>query len=314
MSDINCPSCGNKEINTEDFFRRYVSPINNENYKAYRCKKCDLEFWSPRKLEKTLYEEDVFNGYESSHDNIAGATEKDGWFGPDKWFKKYVPLNSGKLLDVGCSNGSFLFGIIGLGLDVYGIDFDRKSIDAGKKRGLQNLFPMALDEFTEANISRGLKFDAITFFDVLEHQSDPSGFIKNVKSVLRQGGSIVGTVPNRDRMFVSLYRAGSLIDYPPHHFTWWNKASLRNFLERNGFGEVSFFHAEPRSLKYLVCGGFYKAVSTATLALLGSKRTGKKSGLAAFVMSVILFPLGVLSFILLRLRPEKIFFRAWAVS
>jgi len=146
MQNSACPSCGNAYV--KKHFRRYTSPIDRQEYKAYHCRDCDLEFWSPRKLEKALYEEDVFDRYESAHENINGATEADGWYGPDRWFKEYVQLDSGNLLDVGCGNGTFLLGIRELGLDTYGIDFATKSIDAGRRNGLENLYSMSLDEFS----------------------------------------------------------------------------------------------------------------------------------------------------------------------
>jgi 2-polyprenyl-3-methyl-5-hydroxy-6-metoxy-1,4-benzoquinol methylase len=39
----------------------------------------------------------------------------------------------------------------------------------------------------------------ITFFEVLEHQDKPREFLEMVKGLLKEGGYIAGSVPNRER-------------------------------------------------------------------------------------------------------------------
>jgi len=145
-------------------------------------------------------------------------------------------VNGLKLLDIGCGNGSFIYKAKELGFDVYGIDIDSKSIQAAsEKLWLKNVYNMSLDEFVEYAKKDGLKFDAITFFQVLEHQTDPSGFIQKVKELLNPGGKVVGSVPNRNRVFAEFSRSGRTYDFPPHHFLWFNKKALENIFLINSF-------------------------------------------------------------------------------
>jgi 2-polyprenyl-3-methyl-5-hydroxy-6-metoxy-1,4-benzoquinol methylase len=60
---------------------------------------------------------------------------------------------------------------------------------------------MSLEEFYEYAKEKNLKFDVITFFEVLEHQDKPREFLEMVKGFLKGGGYIAGSVPNRDGMF-----------------------------------------------------------------------------------------------------------------
>ena len=228
---IICPSCGN-EIREDHFKRKYLYKTLNKEYKLYHCDKCDLEFWTPLEFVKEIYEneEEVF--YEGSHQGVIELTDDHLMF-----LRSYEgKVNGLKLLDIGCGNGSFIYKAKELGFDVYGIDVDSKSIQAAsEKLGLKNVYNMSLDEFVEYAKKEGLKFDVITFFQVLEHQTDPSGFIQKVKELLNPGGKVVGSVPNRDRLFAEFSRSGRNYDFPPHHFLWFNKKALENIFLINSF-------------------------------------------------------------------------------
>lgn len=114
-----------------------------------------------------------------------------------------------------------------LGFEVWGIDFDRKSIKIAKEKfGLENVFSMSLEEFVEFCKRENLRFDIITFFEVLEHQDNPKEFLHQVKSILKPGGYIAGSVPNSEAIKGLLYY--SPVNLPPHHFLWFTKRALVN--------------------------------------------------------------------------------------
>jgi 2-polyprenyl-3-methyl-5-hydroxy-6-metoxy-1,4-benzoquinol methylase len=229
--NIICPSCGN-EIREDHFKRKYLYKTLSKEYKLYHCDKCDLEFWTPLEFVKEIYENEEVWRYEEFHQGLIELAE-DHLFFLDSYKGKASGL---KLLDIGCGNGSFIYKAKELGFDVYGIDVDSKSIQvASEKLGLKNVYNMSLDEFVEYAKKEGLKFDVITFFQVLEHQTDPSGFIQKVKELLNPGGKVVGSVPNRDRLFAEFSRSGRTYDFPPHHFLWFNKKALENIFLINSF-------------------------------------------------------------------------------
>lgn len=124
-----------------------------------------------------------------------------------------------------------------LGYEVWGIDFDRKSVEVcQKKRALKNTFAMSLEEFADYCKKEGLKFDVITFFEVLEHQDKPKEFLSIVRSMLKPNGWIAGSVPNRNSWFMGkLIRKIPHIDFPPHHFLRFSIISLKNSLELSNF-------------------------------------------------------------------------------
>jgi len=229
--NIICPSCGN-EIREDHFKRKYLYKTLNKEYKLYHCDKCDLEFWTPLEFVKEIYENEELRPYEEFHQGVIDLSDDHFMF-----LRSYEGKADGlKLLDIGCANGSFIYKAKELGFDVYGIDVDSKSIQTAREKfGLKNVYNMSLDEFVEYAKREGLKFDVITFFQVLEHQTDPSGFIQKVKELLSSGGKVVGAVPDRDRGFAEFTRIWSNYDFPPHHFMWFNKKSLENIFLTNSF-------------------------------------------------------------------------------
>lgn len=219
---IICPACEH-EVNSPSL-HKYASM--GTNYKLYQCNSCDLQFWHPRRTDPDYYCE------RSTLTSSIGLQRLRIWHHP---FFKYFPINAGKLLDVGCEDGAFLVEVQKLGFEAYGTDFDKAAIEAGlRRRGLTNLSSRSLKEFFETTDK---KFDVITFFEVLEHQDYPNPFMEDVKNLLRKGGWIAGSVPNRDRFIIKR----EFQDYPPCHFLYFSEQALRNLLERHGFSSIKFY-------------------------------------------------------------------------
>jgi len=61
-----------------------------------------------------------------------------------------------------------------------------------------------------------------------------------VKGLLKEGGYITGSVPNRESMFLEIVR-DIYIDYPPHHFLRFSESSLEKALNFFGFKDVEVY-------------------------------------------------------------------------
>jgi SAM-dependent methyltransferase len=137
---------------------------------------------------------------------------------------------------VGCGDGRFLRHAKEQGFEVWGIDFDKKSVESAKRNlGSDTVFAMSLEEFYEYAKEKNLKFDVITFFEVLEHQDKPREFLEMVKGLLREGGYIAGSVPNREMVLVESFWECTHIDFPPNHFLRFSRKSLENAIKLSGF-------------------------------------------------------------------------------
>lgn len=233
---MQCPIC-DASNNEKGFIKTYSSPFNNQEYKLYHCANCNLEFWSPLKIIPEFYEKSEFYSLRRLGLSREGIPAQ-------KHFFKNFPFKKGKLLDIGCGDGAFLKKARQVGFETYGIDFDGKSIEiARNKFGLSNTYSMSLNEFIGFAQERNLRFDVITFFEVLEHQDNPGEFMQHVKGLLSNEGYIAGSVPNRERPLIDCERRRGTIqwDYPPHHFLYLSMTTLQKFFEREGFGNSGFY-------------------------------------------------------------------------
>jgi SAM-dependent methyltransferase len=95
----------------------------------------------------------------------------------------------GALLDVGCGAGDFLEAVTGLGWRAIGSEIAFEGA-ARVPRG-QHCLVGELDSVRERPL-----FDAVTFWDVLEHLPDPRRALAQARARLRPGGLVAVTMPN----------------------------------------------------------------------------------------------------------------------
>jgi 2-polyprenyl-3-methyl-5-hydroxy-6-metoxy-1,4-benzoquinol methylase len=239
----------------------FTSPFNGKTYHLYRCAECEIEFWWPLELIPEFYESEFMTDYRMIHQDQKGVETN------MRLFFERIPQKSGALLDVGCGNGAFLEEARKRGYEVTGVELDAKSVQVCRNKGL-NVFHGTLAQFCE---SSGLKrhFDVVTFFEVLEHQDRPREFLQGVRMLLKEGGWIGLSVPNRARLAVyalqylakvmdsgQLYRL-STHDFPPHHLTRWCPRSLKGGLARLGFAEIQ---VHPIALEYAGRVNYWRSV------------------------------------------------------
>ena len=151
---------------------------------------------------------------------------------------------SGSLLDAGCGTGNFLIAAWNAGYSVTGVELDVQAARfAAAQCGHARVHPLSLEQFVEQQPQR--RFDAVCFFEVLEHQADPARFLQCALSALQPGGYVALSVPNRDRWLTGI----DPLDYPPNHFLRWNANSLRAFLESHGL-QVLSLRQQPAGVRY----------------------------------------------------------------
>jgi SAM-dependent methyltransferase len=270
MNKALCPVCG---AASEKVLSSYRSQYSPEDYKLYKCENCDMVWWEPLKMQGYLYEEGLFPGYEKLHSlpNLKlGSNHR-------AFFKNFSGPRSGRLLDVGCGNGKFLMVAKGYGFDVWGIDIDRQSVEIAKSVLGNNIHFMELGQFVKFAKERDLEFDVITFFEVLEHQDRPIEFLESIKTILKKGGYVAGSVPNRDRWIID----ETEWDYPPHHLLRFSKKSLETTLKVAGFSNIEvvsldfsfklkewLFYIKQRYINISSVPGFIKTILSVPLSLV----------------------------------------------
>ena len=137
------------------------------------------------------------------------------------------------MLDVGCGFGHTLALARELGLEGYGTDISRDSLEYCRKQGLQVYEPQAFDEQYP-----DLKFDIIITQSILEHAVDLNAFMSWVAGRARQGTILYvnGLTPeliDAERKINSFVKAHFV-----EHINYFTPGALRAFMRGHGFTEV----------------------------------------------------------------------------
>lgn len=111
--------------------------------------------------------------------------------------------SSGALLDVGCGHGMFLADAARAGYQVFGVEPDANVVHRARQVTgasiAHGFFPNAIDA--------ALRFDVITFNDVLEHLPEPRSAVAIAATMLKPGGVLVLNCPSRNGLFYRLSTA-----------------------------------------------------------------------------------------------------------
>jgi SAM-dependent methyltransferase len=225
-----CPVCGQSEgqewLRGPDRFHG-----RQEKYTLVRCPACSLVWLRhpPASAQMHLH-------YTDAYDKLISAS---GHNSPHRWRERKAALTphnqSGALLDLGCSSGSFLESLKGGGWKLHGIEMSKNCAKiAEAKSGAQVFVGNILDATYPPE-----SFDAITCFDVLEHLYEPRRVMARVSEWLKPGGIFYVLVPNVDsaeaRAFGSYWHGLEL----PRHLFHYSPASLKFLAESAGLREVS---------------------------------------------------------------------------
>jgi SAM-dependent methyltransferase len=103
---------------------------------------------------------------------------------------RWVPPGA-RVLDVGCGTGYFLDAAKQT-WEVWGIDPAAEAVAFCRERGLEHVSVGSLDRLGDLAFPR---FDAVCFFDVLEHLDDDIDALRAAASLLAPGGLVIATVP-----------------------------------------------------------------------------------------------------------------------
>lgn len=206
------------------------------DYAVYKCQDCSLAFSDPMKpLSFDDYQGNLFEKYYADRWEFAKALDM---------------IGTGKnMLEAGCGDGRFLALAKNKGLRVVGLDVNKAAVDDAKRRsGADRVYDWTIDRFAAAFPQE--RFDVICAFHLLEHLSDPVGFMRAASGMTAAGGIAVIAVPNHKRQSLA-YADREGWDQPPHHLTWWDEKSLRRLMDICGF-EIVAKADEPATVKSTV--------------------------------------------------------------
>lgn len=138
---------------------------------------------------------------------------------------------NGKLLDVGCGNGSFLAVMKKLGWNVSGVEPDVNAAIIAMDRLAA---PISIGTLEKANFLDN-SFDAITAHHVIEHMHDPIGFLRESLRILKPGGKLVVTTPNVGSLGHRVFRMSWRDLDVPRHLHIFSPQTIKICAEKVGF-------------------------------------------------------------------------------
>ena len=252
-----CPLC--KSANRK---KNYVI----QDSEVFQCAECSLRY-----LDPCLSPEGMRAAYESEeslqdfHDFHEGYYE----YGDlNKKSKTLDDFNQGlelleknlsgekKILDIGFGNGFFLAAAQKRGWKVQGIDSSQTNVQKAKEKYGLNL--------QKANLETDIPdedYDAITFWDVIEHLPNPHEALQKVKTFLKPNGKLLIAVPSDDgflsHLSAFLYtlsgghlKTGVEKFYVLEHVSYYTPKSLELLGQTNGFKKCDSFSSSTDLAKY----------------------------------------------------------------
>lgn len=113
----------------------------------------------------------------------------------------------GRVLDVGCGDGSIAEGVVERAGAYLGIDVSPLAIAAARRRLPAARFAVRGIE----DLGDEAPFDLVMAFEVVEHLADPQAALARISELLSPRGVLVLSTPNRDRLTNRLRRARRLL-------------------------------------------------------------------------------------------------------
>jgi 2-polyprenyl-3-methyl-5-hydroxy-6-metoxy-1,4-benzoquinol methylase len=215
-----CPVCGRHDA--EGYLQR-------GELRLVRCRQCAMIYVNP-----------VLAEYASGQYYDQAGT--DYYLSPAKLESDYATVRferelrifrthcqGGTVLDVGCSSGAFLFQLnrrFPRSYQVLGTDVSGPPLDYAESRGVA----VVRGNFPEQDFGQQ-RFDAVTFWAVVEHLLEPQSFLAKAWSVLKPDGLCFVLVPNMKSLAARSLGARYRYVYP-QHLNYFTKTTLAKLVEK----------------------------------------------------------------------------------
>jgi SAM-dependent methyltransferase len=220
--------------------------IEKAPWRVYRCATCELGFLDPRPSQKEMaqfYEKEYFlEKYDEGLALDSPNFEKRlrGEAHRIKFIRSRKP--SGRVLDIGCGYGYFLFACQRVGYKVAGVDTSHWAVHYAEHRLGLSAMRGEMDEVDFPPRS----FDIITMWHILEHVRNPNLTLRKARDWMKEDGIIVIDVPNykgTDAQARWLEWDGWSLPYHLWHFTY---GSLKSLLDNHGFEVIEYkdYHSD----------------------------------------------------------------------
>lgn len=245
----NCPVCNSPNINLILTTKDYT--VSQQEFFIWHCNDCTFRF------TQDVPSQDAISPYYVSENYISHSDTKKGLINKlyhavrtttlnakKKMLIKETGLQKGKLLDIGCGTGAFLYNMQQAGWDITGLEPDvtaRKK--AGELYGLQPQEPGKLFELQPGS------YNAITMWHVLEHVHELHAYIRQIAELIKMDGKIFIAVPN--------YLSADAVLYKEHWAAWDVPRHLYHFSSQSMEKLIGIYNLKLVAVKPMWYDSFY---------------------------------------------------------
>lgn len=250
FKSIKCNVCGSDDNNylggRESF--SFKSTSQSFHLKIYQCKVCGLIYPNPFPFPSETQFQENYKVPEQYFPNKLSDELLDQKL---KTLKKIKTINSnkkGKLLDVGCGRGEFVYVANNNGWDAIGTEVSESFAKYGKKILGVDIRIGTLDNINFPEES----FDVVTLNSVIQHSIDPKSLLEQIHRVLKKDGIVYIETANNNSL---IYKAGDLYYkirgkqktthlspmWPSYQVYGFTPQALRMILVNTGFDIVKLY-------------------------------------------------------------------------
>jgi len=233
-----CAACGSSSSRLE-FAAPDPDGLSPAPFEIVRCSDCLMVFVSPRPAASDLGRYYAAGYYDKPGEDSGGAGRRLGrMFMVERCAKASRGLEPGRVLDIGCGEGTFLAAMARRGWDAWGVEVSAEGAARAAARPGLRVFNKRLEECALEPKS----FDLITLWHSIEHVPDPEALLKAAGTLLKDGGRLFLAFPSAESWDFKLFGPRWFHLDPPRHLHYFSPKTMSALLERCGLEQRDVSH------------------------------------------------------------------------
>lgn len=218
-------------------YKRMKGYIENSFFDIYECSFCGATFVDPLKSDEKIYahiykQVNIVPGYERYYrysnlikkvnNPLAVLCNSEGvyWAVKEALVKNFPEKENISVLEIGSGLGYLTYSLNKSGYKTTGLDISEDAVRQAKEK--YGDYYESGDLFILAE-KRKKNYDCIIMTEIIEHVEDPKSFIKAAFSLLKEGGKLIVTTPNKsDAPKDTIWQS----DIPPVHLWFLSEESM----------------------------------------------------------------------------------------
>ncbi len=220
-----------------------------ETFTIYHCPYCDTSFAWPHIINEDIYDNiysqaNIIPGYSryavyaneiiSKKNPLGYLANKEAVYFSIREILENNVAKEAQILEVGSGLGYLTYAIRERGFNIVGLDISSDAVEQAKKKFGDYFICEDIFQYVKNNEGR---FDTIILTEVIEHISNPTGFCDTLLKLLKNGGQLIITTPNK-----SSFSSEEIweTELPPVHLTWFSETSFKILAEQKRLSILFF--------------------------------------------------------------------------